>query len=362
MTKKLKVIIKSSSAWLLLRIWFLSKVGKFLIGKLQEEMEFRVSGLKNSQTCMNELLFNWIKFWMETKNWLIRWLIEKRFCAKKIELKGNAVDNYRPISCLPSLWKLLTGIISEHLYRFLEEKILPKEQKGCKRNSRRTKDQLLLDKAVLRDCKRISTNLAMAWIDRRKSYDMIPHSWISECCEVFGVAENTKNLLVNSMNRWKLELTSKRVSLGNVAIRRVIFQSDSLSLLLFVMYDFIIINFKKSEIAWWVMVINHGDKKTRMNQFVFKDLKLFAMSNDQIDSLMNTPVDIGRKLNVHKTFRRRPGRLLKVLCTFSLHTVSTGTVYTLSEYIAMEFGIKKCRVLVLKRGNLVKTMDEEEYK
>ena len=78
---------------------------------------------------------------------------------------------------------------------------------------------------------------------------MIPHSWISECCEVFGVAENTKNFLVNSMNRWKLELTSKRVSLGNVAIRRVIFQSDSLSLLLFVMYDFIIINFKKSEIA-----------------------------------------------------------------------------------------------------------------
>ena len=73
------------------------------------------------------------------------------------------MDNYRPISCLPSLWKLLTGIISEHLYRFLEEeKILPKEQKSCKTNSRGTKDQLLLDKAVLRDCKRRSTNLVMA--------------------------------------------------------------------------------------------------------------------------------------------------------------------------------------------------------
>ena len=39
--------ITSRSAWLLLRIWFLSKVGKSLIGKLQEELEFRVSGLKN---------------------------------------------------------------------------------------------------------------------------------------------------------------------------------------------------------------------------------------------------------------------------------------------------------------------------
>ena len=36
------------------------------------------------------------------------------------------------------------------------------------------------------------------------------------------------------------------------------------------------------------------------------------------------PVDKGRKLNVYKAFRRRPGRLLNVLCTFNLRPVSTG--------------------------------------
>ena len=36
------------------------------------------------------------------------------------------------------------------------------------------------------------------------------------------------------------------------------------------------------------------------------------------------PVDTGRKLNVHKTFRRRPVCLLNVLCTFNLRPVSTG--------------------------------------
>ena len=41
--------------------------------------------------------------------------------------------------------------------------------------------------------------------------------------------------------------------------------------------------------------------------------------------MLNTPVDTGRKLNVHKTFRRCPGRLLNVLCTFNLRPVSTGT-------------------------------------
>ena len=37
------------------------------------------------------------------------------------------------------------------------------------------------------------------------------------------------------------------------------------------------------------------------------------------------PVDTGRKLNVHKTFRKCPGRLLKVLFTFNLRPVSTGS-------------------------------------
>ena len=45
------------------------------------------------------------------------------------------------------------------------------------------------------------------------------------------------------------------------------------------------------------------------------------------------PVDTGRKLNVDKTFRRRPVRLLKLLCTFSLRPVSTGHVY---------FTLKRC--------------------
>ena len=131
------------------------------------------------------------------------WLTYGRTVLNQIDrTTGNAKDNYRPISCFSLMWKLFTGIISEYVYIFLgEEKILPEEQKGCKRNSGGSKDQVLLDKALLRDCKRRSTKLVMAWIDYRKTYDMIPHNWISECLELFGVAENTKKFLVNSMNK-----------------------------------------------------------------------------------------------------------------------------------------------------------------
>ena len=46
------------------------------------------------------------------------------------------------------------------------------------------------------------------------------------------------------------------------------------------------------------------------------------------------PVDTGRKLNVHKTFRRRPGRLLNVLCTFNLPPVTTQITSGMSRFFA----------------------------
>ncbi|CAB4019720.1 Hypothetical predicted protein [Paramuricea clavata] len=58
--------------------------------------------------------------------------------------RGNAVDNFRPISCLPLMWKLMTGVIAESMYTFLEiNDVLLNEQKGCRRKTRGTKDQLI---------------------------------------------------------------------------------------------------------------------------------------------------------------------------------------------------------------------------
>ena len=48
------------------------------------------------------------------------------------------------------------------------------------------------------------------------------------------------------------------------------------------------------------------------------------MSDNNKKKKRNGPVDTWRKLNVHKTFRRRPGRLLNVLYTFNLRPVSAG--------------------------------------
>ena len=98
------------------------------------------------------------------------------------------------------MWKLLTGVIPDQIYAHLDqEKLLPEEQKGCRKGSRGANDLLYIVRAVTKEVKSRAKNLAMAWIDYKKAYDMVPHSWIIECLDLFGVAENIKSLLVNSI-------------------------------------------------------------------------------------------------------------------------------------------------------------------
>ena len=62
-------------------------------------------------------------------------------------------------------------------------------------------------------------NVAMAWVDNKKAYDMVPLSWIKECLNMFGIADNIKELLINSMDTWRTELSCGE-NIGEVRIRR----------------------------------------------------------------------------------------------------------------------------------------------
>ena len=75
------------------------------------------------------------------------------------------------------MWKLLTGMFAEAIYDHLDDqKLLPEEQKGCRKQSRGTKDQLLIDKAITKDARLKCSSLKMVWVDYKKAYDMVPHS------------------------------------------------------------------------------------------------------------------------------------------------------------------------------------------
>ena len=96
--------------------------------------------------------------------------------------KANDTVNpkkYKPITWLSTTYKLLTSIITKRMYGFMETNdLLPIEQKDCRRGSYGCKDQLLINRMIIEDCKSKHRNISMAWIDYQKTFDSVTHIWI----------------------------------------------------------------------------------------------------------------------------------------------------------------------------------------
>ena len=116
------------------------------------------------------------------------------------------------------------------------------------------------------------------------------------------------------MKKWKLLLNSNGSDLCEVDVNRDNFQGENLSPLIFVICMIplsLLLRKVKASYEW-------GRKEFKLNHLLFMDdLKLFGKSEDQIDSLVQT-------------------------------------VFIFSEDIGMELGLKKCGVVILQKGKLVK--------
>ena len=179
----------------------------------------------------------------------------------------------------------MTGVTADHIYAHLyEEKLLPEEQKGCRKGSRGTNYLFYIDRAVIKEVKPRNKNLAMAYIDYQKAY-MVPHSWIRECLDLFGVSENIKTLLVNSMEKWKVMQCSRNFELGEVEIERGIFQGASLSPLVFVLTLIpLSLILRKTKAAY-----EFSESKEKINHLLFMDdSKLYSQSEKGLNSLVQT--------------------------------------------------------------------------
>jgi hypothetical protein len=232
---------------------------------------------------------------------------------KKDNSKDNAPKNFRPITCLQNIWKILTGIISNEITSYFEnEGLLLWEQKGCSRNTRGCKDHLALDKTIVVNCKRRKTNLSVAWIDYKKAYDSVAHSWLIKSMELAGVADNTINFLSKTMKEWKTTIFLNKDMIGNINVKRGIFQGDSLSPLLFIIALRPLSLMLRSEDRGYKL---KADLQGINHLLYMDDLKIFARNEKDLTALLNT-------------------------------------VKIFSKDINMEFGLEKCATMSLKRGAL----------
>ena len=61
------------------------------------------------------------------------------------------------------------------------------EQRGGKENCYECKDQLMINNAIPENCKKKKKNLSAAWIDYKKAFDSVSHSWILACLRMYKI-------------------------------------------------------------------------------------------------------------------------------------------------------------------------------
>lgn len=209
--------------------------------------------------------------------------------------------NFRPITCLNTVYKLLTSIISVKIAQYIDtNNLIPIEQKGCCKGSYGCKDQLLYSKAILEDCQKHKKSLSLAWIDYKKAFDSVPHNWIIKSLELIGISSEVISFCRRIIPTWRttLLLTTDTTSLQSdiIRIKRGIYQGDSLSPLLFCIAMAPLSRLLNS------LKVGYEIKDTNscISHLIYMDdLKLTCRSKVQMSQMMNVVTEFSKDINMN---------------------------------------------------------------
>ncbi|KAL1448298.1 hypothetical protein WDU94_008925 [Cyamophila willieti] len=236
--------------------------------------------------------------------------------------KSEKIDDpamYRPITCLPTMYKVFTSIMKMKIYDHISRNnIMSEEQIGSRSSTFGTKESLTIDTIVCKQAKEKCRNVCVAWIDYMKAYDSVPHSWLIKILEIYKVDKTIISFLQHNMKHWYTELLlmipSNEIRTNKINLKRGIYQGDSLSSLWFCLALNPISHILNSH--HYGYKINKQQDSRISHQFYMDDLKLYATNEDHLQSQLEL-------------------------------------VSKVSKDICMNLGFNKCKTLTIKHGKYV---------
>ena len=249
-----------------------------------------------------------------TRNHLIKgtplpvgWLTDGRIVL--IYKAGVTSDpaNYRPIACLNTCYKILTGFITAYLNIYVKERhVLPEEQIALREGVWGCTHALTLDQTLTADAQdQKQREISVAWIDYAKAFDSVPHSYIKWLLDALQVPKPLNKFLKSLMNSWRVRYEARTprgrtIRSDYLRIRSGVLQGDSFSPLLFCIAMAPIshaLNSMKCGYTTASGKFTHT-QLTLSHLLYMDDLKLYASSEENLTKLMKVVESVSTAINM----------------------------------------------------------------
>ncbi|XP_050679442.1 uncharacterized protein LOC126975555 [Leptidea sinapis] len=211
-------------------------------------------------------------------------------------------SQYRPITCLPTIYKILTLAITTKINKHVEHyNIIAEEQKGCRRGHMGCKEQLIIDSTIHKHATSKNRNLHCTYIDYKKAFDSIPHSWLIKILQIYKINPKIINFLHDIMSRWKttlyLNTNQNTITTREIAIRKGIYQGDSLSPLWFCLALNPLSHLLRDCRAGYRL--KHDIQETIVSHLIYMDdIKLYGKTEMEMKKLIDTTAQFSKDINM----------------------------------------------------------------
>jgi hypothetical protein len=179
--------------------------------------------------------------------------------------------------------------------------LLVKECFGCK-------EQLIIDTVIMEQVRKNNRNIYTAFIDYKKAYDSVPHSWLIKILKIYKINLDLINFLSHVMTFWRttlnLSINNTKLKSEPIQIKRGIYQGDSLSPLWFCLAINPLTNLLNSTGYGFNIRLNNTTLSKLNHLLYMDDIKLYASKKNHILSLLtiteNFSNDIGMSFGIDK--------------------------------------------------------------
>lgn len=215
--------------------------------------------------------------------------------------------NYRPIACLNTCYKILTGFVTAYLQKYVTERcVLATEQRALQKGVWGCTHALLIDQTLIADAQNQNQwPISVGWIDYAKAFDSVPHSYINWLFRVVQVPKPLRRFLKCLMNSWKVKYEAKSPKgkterSSFLRIRSGVLQGDSFSPLLFCLAMVPISHALNNTNKGYQTAFGKLTKTqlTMSHQFYMDDLKLYADSEESLKELLRTVETISSAISM----------------------------------------------------------------